>query len=192
MSFRHFLAVKTLKGKSEWWLRKCRFSEMRASAPTHSGYAAIKASAGLRPLASYLAAVSKGTTMSSSIVVRVFITLINVAKSSGERWLRTSSTILREIRRVCNLCLSTISRIIFLHAGTFTSPKPNIYTFESMTSSKLFLPEFLPDFAYCFNSFFLGHSCKRIAFFRYTFAKLVPQSFSFFYEIGRASCRERV
>ncbi|HLE86711.1 MAG TPA: hypothetical protein VI727_03500, partial [Candidatus Brocadiaceae bacterium] len=41
-----------------------------AMAPTHSVYAAIKASAGLKPLASYLTAISKGTTKSSSILAR--------------------------------------------------------------------------------------------------------------------------
>ncbi len=50
-----------------------------------------------------------------------------------------------------------------------------------MTSSKLFLPEFFSNFAYCFNRFFLSHSYKWIAFFRYAFAKLLPQSFSLFY-----------
>src|SRR3990167_5853655 len=181
MSFRHFSAVTTLKGKLECSDKKCRFSVTKASAPTHSVYAAIKASAGLKPLASYLTAISKGTTKSSSILVRIFITLINFAKSSGERWLRTSSTILREIRSVCRLYFSMIVKMRLLQGGTFTNPKPNMYTFESMTNSKLFLPEFFSNFAYCFNRFFLGHSCKWVAFFRYAFTKLLPQSFSLFY-----------
>ena len=53
MRFRHSCAVKTLKGKSGWWFRKCRFSITKTSAPTHSVYAAIKASAILNPLISY-------------------------------------------------------------------------------------------------------------------------------------------
>ena len=93
MSFRHLSAVRTLKGRPGFLLRKCLFSVTRASAPTHSAYAAMKASAGLNPLDSYFKPKSKGTRKSSSMAVRVPITLINVEKSSGARWRRTSSTI---------------------------------------------------------------------------------------------------
>ena len=188
MSFRHFSAVKTLKGKSGFWLKKCLFSVTRASAPTHSVYAAIKASAGLKPLASYFAPNSKGIKKSSSMVVRVFITLINIEKSSGERWRRTSSIIVRGIRKLYNSRFSIISYIRFLQAGIFTRPKPNIYTFESTTSSKFFLPQFFSDFAYCLNRFFFSHSLKRILFFRYAVAKLIPQFFGFcFFSFHRLS-----
>ena len=60
MRFKHFPAVKTLNGKSRWQAKKCLFSVTRTSAPTHSVYAAINASAVLKPFSSYLNAISKG------------------------------------------------------------------------------------------------------------------------------------
>jgi len=77
MRRKHLSAVRTLKGKSVWWVRKCLFSVTNTSAPVHSVYAAINASAGFNPLVSYLKANSKGTTKSSSTVVIVLINLVN-------------------------------------------------------------------------------------------------------------------
>lgn len=54
MSFRQSSAFNILKGKVAWRFKKCLFSVTNASAPVHSAYAAIKASADLKPLASYL------------------------------------------------------------------------------------------------------------------------------------------
>jgi hypothetical protein len=67
MSFKLFSAVSTLKGRLGCLLRKCLFSVTRASAPTHSVYAAIKASAGLNPLDSYFEPNSKGQKGSESL-----------------------------------------------------------------------------------------------------------------------------
>ncbi len=75
MNLREYWAVKTLKGRSVWRDKKCLFSVTKTSALIHSVYAAIRASAGLRPLASYLAPNSKGIRKSSSIVVRILTTL---------------------------------------------------------------------------------------------------------------------
>ena len=61
MNLRQFLAVKILKGKFFWRDKKCLFSVTKMSEPVHSVYAAIRASAGFKPLASYLAPNSKGT-----------------------------------------------------------------------------------------------------------------------------------
>jgi len=65
MSLRHFSAVNTLNGKSAWRNRKCRFSVTRQSAPAHSVYAAIKASAGFRPFASYWKTISRCSALLS-------------------------------------------------------------------------------------------------------------------------------
>jgi hypothetical protein len=97
MRFRQSSAVRTLNGKSGALDRKCLFSVTSASAPAHSVYPAIKASTGLSPLDSYLKAISKGTTISSSIVVKALTKLLNSWKASGDKFSLTSSNIVREI-----------------------------------------------------------------------------------------------
>ena len=73
--------------------KKCLFSVTKTSAPTHSVFAAINASAGLKPIVSYLNAISKGTTMSLSTDVKSCISLLNSWKVSGDMFLFTSSNI---------------------------------------------------------------------------------------------------
>jgi len=95
MSFRQFSALRILKGRLECCLKKCLFSDTSASAPVHSTYAAIKASAGFSPCNSYLDPNSKGTTKSSSITARFSIKSTNSENSAGDRLRRTSSIISR-------------------------------------------------------------------------------------------------
>ena len=92
MNLRQVSALMTLNGRLDWRVKKCRFSVTNASAPVHSTYAAIRASAGLNPFASYLKTISKGTTMSSSTVVIVLMKLLNSWKASTDRFRVTSST----------------------------------------------------------------------------------------------------
>lgn len=111
MRLKHFSAVRTLNGKSLWWVRKWRFSVTRTSAPTHSVYAAINASADLKPLDSYLKTISKGTTMSSSTVDIALIKLLNSWKASGDKLRLTSSNIVRGMRMLYRyISLSNLSR----------------------------------------------------------------------------------
>ena len=142
MNLRHSSAFKILKGKFEWCLKKCLFSVTNTSAPVHSVYAAIKASADFRPSNSYFAPNSNGTTKSSSIVVRFVINSINSLNSSGVRWRPTSSVINLGMRMECIEDASSIASTSILEAGFFNIPKAKIYSLESRTSSKFFAPDF--------------------------------------------------
>ncbi len=106
MSFKHLLADKTLKGRSGWRFRKCRFSVTRASAPTHSVKPAIKASEGLSPFISYFTPISKGTKKSSSMVVKMLMNLMKFWNSFGDKFVLTSATIVRHIEIECEGKLS--------------------------------------------------------------------------------------
>lgn len=173
-------AFKILNGKLEWRLRKCLFSVTNISAPVHSVYAAIKASAGFRPSNSYFAPNSKGTTKSSSIVVRFVINSINSLNSSGVRWRLTSSIINLGMRIEC---IGNTSRIVstrILEAGFFSIPKENIYSLESRTSSKFFIPEFFSCFAQGFNYFFFCHIRERMFSLRYKFTQFTEMLLCFF------------
>ena len=181
MRFRHFSAVKILNGKLLWWVKKWRFSLTKISAPTYSVYAAIKASAGLKPAASYLAPNSKGIRKSSSMAVKVLISFIKLWKSWMVKFALTSSTIVRQIqmewRRGGSIRrdLKRDSQLSFLKI-----PKPKIYSFASRVSRKLFLPKFFSGFTQPVNHCFFGHTCKRRGFLRYASMEFFPQSFSFF------------
>jgi len=144
-----------------WRVKKCRFSVTRISAPTHSAYAAIKASAGFRPLDSYFAPNSNGTEKSSSIEVNSDMNLINSRKISGVKWFLTSSTLNRGMRKVCAGNFSTNVSSKDLELVSLEDPKASIYSFESMTRSKFFLPEGLSCFAQCLNNFFLTLQAKN-------------------------------
>lgn len=157
MSFRHFSAVKTLKGKSGLCFRKCLFSVTRASAPTYSTYAAMSASASLKPFASYLAPNSKGTRKSSSITVKALMKIMNSRKYSGDIFRFTSSNIVRGIRMVCKWPVSSSFSSNLNDASALDGPKANMYSFESMTSRKFFFPNFFPRFAKLFDNLFLAH-----------------------------------
>ncbi len=97
-----------------------------------------------------------------------------------ERCRRISSTMLREIRKLYKDGCSIIVNMSLLHAGTFTNPKPNMYTFESSTSCKFFLPKFLSCFTKLFDNLFFTHSRKRIPLFSNTPTQVFPSFFSFF------------
>lgn len=162
MNFKHFSAVKTLNGKSEWWLKKWRFSVTKASLPVHSVYAAIKASAGLNPFASYLKTISKGTTISSSTVVIVLIKLLNSWKASTDKFRLTSSNIVRGIRMVCSwVLLSNLSRKRAV-VSSFNDPKAYIYSLESMTKRSFLLPDSFSCFTQsCYNLLFAHFKNRR-------------------------------
>ncbi len=174
MIFKHFSEVRILKGKLGWRCKKCRFSVISASAPTHSVYAAMRASASLNPFASYFAPISKGIRKSSSIVVKMLMNLIKFWKSLGVRLSLTSSTIVRQIETECKgklsmRCFKRKSQLSFLK-----SPRANIYSLASRTKCKFLLPQFFSGFAQLLDGFFFGHTGKRGRFLSYTFAQLVP------------------
>lgn len=161
MIFRQSSAFKIINGKVEWRFKKCRFSVTRTSAPLHSTYATIKASAGFSPIASYFAPNSKGTTKSSSISVKLLMNSINSMYSSAVKWRRTSSVINRGIRIAC---FGNVSRIVSRRTSQeafFEIPKAKIYSFESRTNSKLFIPKFFSCFTDNLNYFFFFHVHKR-------------------------------
>lgn len=176
MSFKHFSAVKTLKGKLECMDRKCRFSVTRASAPTHSAY---KASASLSPFVSYFAPNSKGIRKSSSMVVKMLMNLTKSWNSLRVKFALTSSTIIRHIEIECEGKLSMRSFKSDSHLCFLKSPKANIYSLASRTSRKFSLPELFPDFTQMANNFFFAHPGEWRRSFRYTLAHLLPQSFGF-------------
>src|SRR3989338_2796057 len=183
MSLRHFSEESTLKGISGCLRKKWRFSVTNISAPVHSQYAAIRASEDFKPLASYLAPNSNGTKMSSSMIVKSFTNLMNLAKSSKARCGRTSSTISLDMRSSYNGNSSKIKGISLLDGcgeDSFIYPNANIYSLVSRMSCKLSLPQFFSDFAHRFYGLPLVHTCKWGRFFSYTFAKVIPVFFSFF------------
>src|SRR3989304_2220231 len=181
MRFRQFSAVKTLNGKLGWCFRKCLFSVTNISAPTHSVYAAINASASFSPLASYFAPNSKGIKKSSSIVVKVFMKLTNCWKFLGVRFTLTSSTIVLHIQTECVLKLSIREFIRDSQLSFLKIPNPNIYSFASRMSSKFFLPEFFSGFTKMFNNLFFSHSCERGRFIGNTFTQVIQQFFCVFF-----------
>lgn len=182
MSFRHLSAVKTLNGKSGLRDRKCRFSVMSASAPAHSVYAAISASASFRPLISYLAPNSKGIKKSSSIGAKILMNLTKLWNSFGVKFALTSSTIVRHIQIECAGKLSTRSFKRDSQLCFLKKPRPNIYSLASSTrrSLKLFLPKRFSNLTQMLYDFFLAHPCKRRRSFGYGFTQLFPQPFCFF------------
>lgn len=146
MSFKHSSAVRTLKGKSVCRFRKCRFSVTNTSAPTHSVYAAIKASAGLSPLISYLTPNSKGIKKSSSIMVTSEMNSKNSRKTSWTKLRLTSSTIVRGIRSLYSEGEIASKLIIDLQDGFTEVAKAYIYirlyqereaSFSSQISSRV-------------------------------------------------------
>lgn len=147
-------AVSTLNGRSERRVRKCRFSVISASAPTHSVYAAMKASADFNPLVSYLTPNSKGTSKSSSTVTNAWIETNSSRKTLAGKFRRISSTIRRGIR---NWVDGYFSRRRFRSAsqvGFLTSPTAWRYSFVSRTRSKFGFPEFFAGRSYSCDKFF--------------------------------------
>jgi len=171
MRDRQSFAFIILKGKFECLVRKCLFSVTRASAPVHSTYAAINASAGFNPFNSYWTPNSKGTTKSSSIVVRFVINPINSLNSSGVRCLPTSSAINLGMRMECIGNVSEIISRSISQAGFLKAPKPKIYSLESRMSNKFFVPDFFSGFPEGFYYFFFCHIRERMLSFRYKFSQ---------------------
>ena len=161
MSFRQFSAVRTLKGKSDWRDKKCRFSVTKASAPVYSAYAAIKASAGLSPLYSYSPTNSYGTTKSSSIKVNLLMRRINSLNASGVRLLRTSITTKRGILMNTTSDSLAITSMSFSQVLSLSAPRAKRYSLLSRMSSKFLLPKFFSGFAYFFNYFLFTHTSVR-------------------------------
>jgi len=162
MILRHLSAVRIWKGKSRSCFRKCLFSVTRTSAPTHSVYAAMRASAIFNPLISYFTPSSKGTRKSSSIEVNALTKLMNSWKYSGDKLRFTSSNIVRGRRTMCECLVSRSFSSRFNEASAFAGPKAKMYSFESMTRRKLFFPDFFPRFAKLFDNLFLAHLKNRI------------------------------
>jgi len=179
MRFKHSLAVKTLKGKLGWLLKKCLFSVTNALAPTHSLYAAIKASASLNPFVSYFAPNSKGMRKSSSMVVKILTNLTKLWNSFGVKFDLTSSTIVRHIQIECKDKLSIRTFRRDSQVSFLKNPKAKIYSLASSTSRKLFLPEPFPGLTKMLDHFFLTHPCKRGWSRRYTFTQFFPQFLGF-------------
>lgn len=179
MRFKHSSAVNTLNGKSGWRFRKCRFSVTNTSAPTHSVNAAIKASAGLSPLISYLKATSKGTTISSSTTLRAFMNLLNSWKASSDKFRLTSSNIVRGIRIVW--CLSFSSSLSSnSHAeDSFNVPNAKIYSLESMTKRKFFFPDGFSCFPQLFYNVFFAHLENGSRIFSNYFSDFIQMLFCF-------------
>lgn len=179
MSFKHSFAVKTLKGKLGWLLKKCLFSVTNASDPTHSVYAAIKASASLNPFVSYFAPNSKGMRKSSSIAVKILMNLTKAWNSFGVKFALTSSTIVRHIQTECRERFSIRTCRSDSQLSFLKNPKAKIYSLASRTSRKLFLPEPFPGLTQMLDHFIFAHSCERRGSFRYAFSQLVPQFLGF-------------
>ncbi len=180
MSFRHLSAVKTLKGKLGLRLRKCRFSVTSTSAPTHSAYAAIKASAVLSPLRSYLKAISKGTKKSSSIEAASLMKIMNSQRDTGSKLRFTSSNIVRGIWMVYACFDSNSFSSNLKDESAFAGPKANIYSLESTTSRKFFFPDFFPCFTKLLDDFFFTHRKNRGRIFCDAFSKLFKKLFCSF------------
>lgn len=150
-------AVRILKGSLPWWVRKCRFSETRISAPVHSAYAAMNASAGFSPSLSYLNTMSKGTTISSSMIVKMFRKLKKSWKSLGIKLFLTSLAIVRHMESLWREGLSARRFKRETQAGSLARPKVKIYSLASRTRCKFFLPYLFSCFAKLFDDLFFGH-----------------------------------
>ncbi len=181
MRFRHFSTVKILKGKLEWCVRKWRFSPAKISAPTYSVYAAIKASAGLKPAASYLKTVSNEATKSSSTVVNVLINLLNSWNASVDKFRLISSNIARGIRIVCERLFSdSKSKNRRALSYSCAGPKANIYSLESMTKRNFFLSNSFSGFTQSFYHIFFAHFKNRRRIFGYNFSEFLKMFLGFF------------
>jgi len=164
MSFRHLSAVKTLNGKSGLRDKK---------------YAAIKASAGFSPFISYLKAISKGTTISSSITVRAFMNLLNSWKASGDKFRLTSSNIVRGMRIIWRLSVSSSLSNNSDTDDSFDGPNAKIYSLESMTKNKFFFPDSFSCLPELFYDIFLTHLENGRRIFSNYFSYLIQMFFCF-------------
>ncbi|MBU0694066.1 MAG: hypothetical protein KKC11_05285, partial [Candidatus Omnitrophica bacterium] len=177
--FRQASAVRTLKGRSDDFFKKWRFSVTNTSALVHSVYEAIKASAAFKRIASYLMPTSKGTTISSSTVVNLLIKLLNSWKASRDKLRFTSSKIVRGIRKAWIFgLLSSWSRSVLV-AHSLKEPKAKIYSLESMMKGNFFLPDGFSGSAQRFYHLFFRHLENCWWIFSDDCSKPLQTSFSF-------------
>ena len=175
--FKQLSAVSILKGRWLWRVRKCLFSVTSTSAPVHSVYAAIKASCCFNPCNSYLTPNSKGISISSSIDVTEVINPINSLNPSGVRLFFISSTIMRGSRIVCAGKMANILSNRSSQERFFGRPMAKMYSLESRTSCKFFLPDSLSILAQFLYYFFSSHMRKgRFTFSNY-FSKFLQVPF---------------
>jgi Ca2+/Na+ antiporter len=159
-NFKHWEAVTTLNGTPDRRARKWRFSDTKRSTSAHSAYAAIKASAGLKPIDAYLTASSTGTTWSSSIWAMVWIKIINSLNLLGERLLRTSLIIVRGTQtKIRGIRSGSLLRRIF-ESEWASAPKVKMNWLVSMTSLKFFIPQLFPRLSQLGQYLGLGHFVK--------------------------------
>jgi len=176
----HCPAVRILKGRLACRDKKCLFSVTSTSAPVHSTYAAMSASADFNPLASYLAPNSNGISKSLSIIVAVFIKSINSLKASAVKLLRTSSIIKRVIRiGITSIDSATFARS-FSQFGYRTTPKAKIYSLLSITSCKFFSPKFFSGFTNFIYYLLFTHSTVRRAGLSHQLTNFFQMHFRFF------------
>ncbi len=179
-NFNVLSAVRTLKGKLVWRERKCRFSETSTEAPIHSVYAAIKASAGLKPMDSYLDPNSKGTQVSSSMVVKDMIVNRNSLKDSWVRLFLTSRMIMRTIRMEREGEEDRIISNNWRQEDFLRIPRAKMYSLESRMSNKFFPPNTFAVFTNFCNYLGFSHFIQRRSAFGNKRAGFLKMFFSFF------------
>lgn len=173
MNFRQLSALRTLKGRFGFCFKKCLFSVTSASAPTHSVYAAMKASASFNPILSYLTPNSKGTRKSSSIEVSSEIKSKNSRNSLWPKLRLTSSAIVRGIRSWYSKGEEAHNLATDLQEAFTGGIKANMYMFVSRTRSKFLFPKLFSCFAQFLYHFFFSHALKRRLPLRHKLAKSV-------------------
>jgi hypothetical protein len=141
---RHCSALTTRNGRFFWRPRKWRFSLTKQSAPTHSVYAAINASAGLSPLRSYWVPSSNGTTKSSSGMASRWAYFMASCNSEGVRLRRISRRTKRGIRSLWSALCRDKRSTKATQAGCLLNPKANKKILLSRTMRKLFVPQVFP------------------------------------------------
>jgi len=167
--FKNAEAFMTVNGRGLVSARKSRFSEMRKSAPTHSAYAPIRASAGLRPQLRYAAMRAEGTASSSSITHPILF---------QKRWHSFNNTagMLRPTSATTNRGRNTLARPAAAAAAAFLSsssqsalrsaPKAYTYSLLSRTRRKPFLKNFVSGFLDSGQDLAPGHAFEwRTVFF---------------------------
>lgn len=167
--FKNVEAFMTVNGSGLVSARKSRFSEMRKSAPTHSAYAPIRASAGLRPQLRYAAMRAEGTASSSSITHPMLF---------QKRWHSFNNTagMLRPTSATTNRGRNTLARPAATAAAAFLSsssqsalrsaPKAYTYSLLSRTRRKPFLKNFVSGFLDSGQDLAPGHAFEwRTVFF---------------------------
>ena len=180
MSRRQLSALSILKGRCWWRDKKWRFSVTNAAAPVHSAYAAIKASAGLKPKRSYFRPSSKETNSSSSTGISAVVSSrINSRRSSADRLRFTSSKTVRGMRiRWVEVPAQRLSSSF--REALSTEFKAKMNSLESRMKSKLFLPDFFAGSAQGLYCLFPGHPEDGGRIFSDQLPHLFQMHFGFF------------